>query len=42
MPNERRAGNVRAALSRDRSLPERLFIVTTPGQALAVLTGGAS
>jgi hypothetical protein len=31
--------NVRRVISRDRSLPERLFSVTTTPHALAVLTG---
>jgi hypothetical protein len=39
VPDERRAENVRRAISRDRSLPERLFNVATTAQALAVLTG---
>lgn len=40
VPDERRAANVRRAISRDRSLPKRLFSVTTSAQALVVLTGG--
>jgi hypothetical protein len=40
VPDERRAEGVRRAISRDRSLPKRLFSVATTAQALAVLTGG--
>jgi hypothetical protein len=37
VPDEMRAERVRAAIARDRSLPERLFIVTTLSQAVAIL-----
>jgi hypothetical protein len=39
VPDEVRAERVRAAIARDRSLPDRLFIVTTSAQAVTVLRG---
>ncbi len=39
VPDEVRAERVRAAITRDRSLPDRLFIVTTSAQAVAILRG---
>lgn len=40
--DERRAEHIRAALARERDVPERLFTVTTDAHALAVLAGGAA
>jgi Replication-relaxation len=37
VPDERRAERLRQAIARDRSLPERLFVVTTSEQAVTVL-----
>jgi hypothetical protein len=37
VPDERRVERVRAAIARDRRLPERLFVVTTSEQAVTVL-----
>ncbi len=39
VPDELRAEPVRAAIVRDRQLPDRLFMVTTSGKAVAVLRG---
>ncbi|HEY5193102.1 MAG TPA: replication-relaxation family protein [Solirubrobacteraceae bacterium] len=39
VPDEVRAERVRAAIARDRSLPDRLFIVTTSPQAVTILRG---
>ncbi len=39
VPDEMRAERVRAAIARDRSLPDRLFIVTTSAQAVTILRG---
>jgi hypothetical protein len=38
VPDEARAERVRAAIARDRTLPERLFVVTTSAQAVTALT----
>jgi hypothetical protein len=38
VPDEARAERVRQAIARDRSLPERLFVVTTSEQAVMLLT----
>jgi hypothetical protein len=38
VPDELRAEHLRAAITRDRTLPERLFVVTTDTQAVAVLS----
>ena len=38
VPDEMRAGRLRAAIGRDSSLPERLFVVTTAAQAVAALS----
>ncbi len=37
VPDETRADRLRAAIARDRTLPERLFAVTTAAQSLAAL-----
>ncbi len=39
VPDEVRAERVRAVIARDRSLPDRLFIVTTSPQAVTILRG---
>lgn len=39
VPDEERAERVRGAIGRDRTLPERLFVVTTSARALDVLRG---
>ncbi len=39
VPDERRAEGVRRVISRDRSLPERLFTVATTEQAMTALRG---
>lgn len=39
VPDESRAERVRAVIARDRSLPDRLFIVTNSPQAVTVLRG---
>jgi Replication-relaxation len=39
VPDEVRAERVRTAIARDRSLPDRLFIVTTSTQAVTILRG---
>lgn len=39
VPDERRAERLRAAIGRDRGLPEGLFVVTTTEQTLDVLRG---
>jgi hypothetical protein len=39
VPDDTRAERVRAAIARDRSLPDRLFIVTTSPQAVTILRG---
>lgn len=39
-PDERRARRIRTAIARDRTLPERLFVVSHTERALTVLTGG--
>jgi hypothetical protein len=39
VPNETRAERVRAAISRDGSLPARLFVVTTAASAITTLRG---
>jgi hypothetical protein len=39
MPDELRAERLRAAIERDRTLPDRLFIVTTSASSLTVLRG---
>jgi Replication-relaxation len=39
VPDERRAERIRGAVARDRTLPERLFLVTTTARALDVLRG---
>ena len=41
VPDELRAERVRQAIARDRTLPERLFVVTTTARALDVLRGAA-
>jgi hypothetical protein len=38
VPDEGRAERVQAAIARDRTLPERLFVVTTSGRAVATLS----
>jgi hypothetical protein len=40
VPDTRRAERLRQAIEHDRHLPDRLFKVTTSGQALTVLMGG--
>ncbi|HWY89819.1 MAG TPA: replication-relaxation family protein [Solirubrobacteraceae bacterium] len=39
VPDETRAERVRAAIHRDGSLPDRLFVVTTTGSAITTLCG---
>lgn len=39
VPDEVRAERMRAAIARDRSLPDRLFMVTTSAQAVTILRG---
>ncbi|MGC2374933.1 MAG: replication-relaxation family protein [Solirubrobacteraceae bacterium] len=39
VPDDTRAERVRAAIARDRSLPDRLFVVTTMTQAVTILRG---
>jgi hypothetical protein len=41
VPDELRAERLRSAISRDRTLPERLFVVTTEPNALGILCGAA-
>jgi hypothetical protein len=41
-PDERRAQRIRTAIARDRTLPERLFVVTHTERALHALTGGTA
>jgi hypothetical protein len=41
-PDERRAERIRQAIARDRTLPARLFVVTTDTDALATLKGAPS
>jgi hypothetical protein len=39
VPDEQRAARLRAAIARDRQLPEQLFVVTTADSAVKVLQG---
>ncbi len=41
-PDEQRAERLRRAIARDRTLPERLFIVTTTAGALDILRGATT
>jgi hypothetical protein len=41
VPDELRAERLRQAIARDRTLPERLFVVTTNARAVDVLRGVA-